>query len=172
MSGSPEKRRDCIAQLPLRPTSGGSKFASEQLNFLFNLGRHTDYIETPVTEILRLPTVKSKPRPREMLGTATVSCPSVFDPFILSRSSSRSSTDRTKGFLGAKRHFCWSSDTSSAVPHLLLRELRGEVLEKLPPRLEIALHCNEHSRRNVLTAKKAGLPADGRDQRRPSRNRR
>jgi len=41
------------------------------------------------------------------------------------------------------------------VPHLLLRELRGEVLEKLPPRLEIALHCNEHSRRNVLTAKKA-----------------
>jgi hypothetical protein len=74
-----------------------------------------------------------------MLGTATVSCPSVFDPFILSRSSSRSSTDRTK-----------------AVPHLLLRELRGEVLEKLPPRLEIALHCNEHSRRNVLTAKKAG----------------
>ena len=74
-----------------------------------------------------------------MLGTATVSCPSVFGPFILSRSSSRSSTDRTK-----------------AVPHLLLRELRGEVLEKLPPRLEIALHCNEHSRRNVLTAKKAG----------------
>ena len=63
-----------------------------------------------------------------MLGTATVSCPSVFGPFILSRSSSRSSTDRTK-----------------AVPHLLLRELRGEVLEKLPPRLEIALHCNEHS---------------------------
>jgi hypothetical protein len=63
-----------------------------------------------------------------MLGTATVSCPSVFGPFILSRSSSRSSTDRTK-----------------AVPHLLLRELRGEVLEKLPPGLEIALHCNEHS---------------------------
>jgi hypothetical protein len=29
MSGSPEKRRDCIAQLPLRSTSGGSKFASE-----------------------------------------------------------------------------------------------------------------------------------------------
>jgi hypothetical protein len=63
-----------------------------------------------------------------MLGTATVSCPSVFGPFILSRSSSRSSTDRTK-----------------ALPHLLLRELRGEVLEKLPPGLEIALHCNEHS---------------------------
>jgi len=45
---------------------------------------------------------------------------------------------------------------AAPVPHLLLRELRGEVLEKLPPRLEIALHCNEHSRRNVLTAKKAG----------------
>ena len=29
MSGSPEKRRDCLAQLPLRSTSGGSKFASE-----------------------------------------------------------------------------------------------------------------------------------------------
>ena len=39
---------------------------------------------------------------------------------------------------------------------ILLRKLPGEVLEKLPPRLEIALHCNEHSRRNVLTAKKAG----------------
>jgi len=103
-----------------------------------------------------------------MLGTATVSCPSVFGPFILSRSSSRSSTDRTK-----------------AVPHLLLRELRGEVLEKLPPRLEIALHCNEHSRRNVLTAKKAGpgsylktkqfiilLLAERRDQSGPSKNRR
>src|SRR6266545_984440 len=31
MSGSPEKRRDCIAQLPLRSTSGGSKFASEHV---------------------------------------------------------------------------------------------------------------------------------------------
>jgi len=33
MSGSPEKRRNCIAQLPLRSTSGGSKFASEHLGW-------------------------------------------------------------------------------------------------------------------------------------------
>src|SRR5438045_841190 len=31
MSGSPEKRRDCIAQLHLRSTSGGSKSASEHI---------------------------------------------------------------------------------------------------------------------------------------------
>jgi hypothetical protein len=31
MSGSPEKRRDCMAQLPLRSTSGGSKYASEHV---------------------------------------------------------------------------------------------------------------------------------------------
>jgi hypothetical protein len=31
MSGSPEKRRDCITQLPLPSTSGGSKFASEHV---------------------------------------------------------------------------------------------------------------------------------------------
>jgi hypothetical protein len=45
MSGSPEKRRDCIAQLPLRSTSGGSKFVGasydliqllEQLNLLID----------------------------------------------------------------------------------------------------------------------------------------
>src|SRR6266513_2797821 len=68
-------------------------------------------METPVTEILKLPTGESKPRPREMLAQFVSSCP---------------------GNCGAK---FW---------------------KKLPPRLEIALHCNEHSRRNVLTAKKAG----------------
>jgi hypothetical protein len=31
ISGSLEKRRDCLAQLPLPSTSGGSKFASEHL---------------------------------------------------------------------------------------------------------------------------------------------
>jgi len=48
MSGSPEKRRDCIAQLPLQSTSGGSKFASEQLNFILTSADIRIHIETPV----------------------------------------------------------------------------------------------------------------------------
>jgi hypothetical protein len=34
MSGSPEKRRDCIAQLPLRSTSGGSKFVGASYDLI------------------------------------------------------------------------------------------------------------------------------------------
>src|SRR5678815_3106716 len=37
ISGSPEKRRDRIAQLPLRSTSGGSKFAVHGLKSLRQL---------------------------------------------------------------------------------------------------------------------------------------
>src|SRR6267378_571222 len=72
MSGSPEKRRDCIAQRPLRSpifdTRVKLRHYADQLNFLFNLGTYGFTWKTPVTEILRLPTVESKPRPQEMLG--------------------------------------------------------------------------------------------------------
>ena len=46
MTGSPEEGRDCIAQLPLRSlifdTRVKLRHYADQLNFLFNLGRHTD----------------------------------------------------------------------------------------------------------------------------------
>src|SRR6266550_2848092 len=117
MSGSPEKRRDCIVQLPLR---------SPIFYTRVKLRHYADSSSATTAQ----------------LGDAPLPVPPDARP---SSKHQRRAGRRTS-----------PSRNAGQVPHLLLRELRGEVLEKLPPRLEIALHCNEHSSRNVLTAKKAG----------------
>src|SRR5437879_6635103 len=59
-----------------------------QLNFLFNLGSHTASHGTPVARMLsiRLPRVERKAALQDWPRTATVSCPSPFNPFFLSKS--------------------------------------------------------------------------------------